>query len=74
MDKNIQLREDIAIPGGQEITMEIQLPIPLTSEERWQKLSQLFGACSEQPDLDATFRAIAQERHQNHGRELLNFD
>lgn len=47
IDKNIQLREDIAIPGGQEITMEIQLPIPLTSEERWQKLSQLFGAWSE---------------------------
>jgi hypothetical protein len=74
MGKNIQLRDDIAIPDGQEITIKIQLPIPLTPEERWQQLSELFGAWSEQPDLDATFRAIAQERHQNHGRELLNFD
>ncbi|MGL5511389.1 MAG: hypothetical protein ACRDB1_17375 [Microcoleaceae cyanobacterium] len=74
MGKNIRLRDDIAIPDGQEITMEIQLPIPLTPEERWRQLSQLFGAWSEQPDLDNTFRAIAQERHQNHGRKLLNFD
>jgi hypothetical protein len=51
MGKNIQLKDDIAIPDGQEITIKIQLPIPLTPEERWQQLSQLFGAWSEQPDL-----------------------
>jgi hypothetical protein len=72
--KTIQLREDIAVPDGREIIMEINLPIPLTPEEHWRQLSQLFGAWSGQPDLDKVFTAIAQERHQNHGRELLNFD
>jgi hypothetical protein len=70
--KNIQLRDDIAVPDGYEIIMEIKLPIPLTPKERWQQLSQLFGAWSGQPDLDKVFTAIAQERHQNHGRELFN--
>lgn len=72
--QTIELTEDIAVPDGYEIILEISLPIPLTPDEHWQQLSQLFGAWSEQPDLDATFTAIAEERHQNSSRKLWNFD
>lgn len=72
--KTIELTENIAIPDGQEIILEISPPLPRTPEEHWQQLCELFGTWSDQPDLDENFRAIAQERHQNHGRELLNFD
>ncbi|MDT9204824.1 MAG: hypothetical protein P5678_17090 [Limnospira sp. PMC 1240.20] len=72
--KTIELTENIAVPDGSEMILEISPPIPPTAEEHWQQLCQLFGAWSNQPDLDATLTAIAQQRHQNHGRELLNLD
>jgi len=70
----IELPEELEIPDGCEIAIEIQPQIFLGREERWQRLSQLFGAWSDQPDLDANFDAIAHERHQYRGRNLPNFD
>ncbi len=72
--KTIELTENIAIPDGHEIILEIRSPLTQTPEEHWQQFCQLFGAWSNQPDLDATFTAIAEERHQNHGREVFDFD
>lgn len=70
----IKLIEEIALPDGCEIILEISRPMPLTPEEHWQQLCQLFGAWSEQPDLDEIFTEIAEKRHQNSGRSLLDFD
>ncbi|MGL5192425.1 MAG: hypothetical protein ACRC8Y_02310 [Chroococcales cyanobacterium] len=72
--QTIELTEELTIPDGQEIVIEINLPKSPTSEDRWQQLCKLIGAWSDQPDLDTTFAAIAQERHENHGRELSDFD
>ncbi|MGC9528098.1 MAG: hypothetical protein ACP5D7_21385 [Limnospira sp.] len=70
----IELTEELEIPDGCEIAIEIPSQIFLGTEERWQRLSQLFGAWSNQPDLDANFDAIADERHRYRGRDLPNFD
>lgn len=72
--QTIELTEALAIPDGREIIIEINLPTALNSDEHWQKLCQLLGTWSDQPDLDATFAAIASDRHQNHGRKLLDLD
>lgn len=67
--QNIELTQELTIPDGQELTLEINIPVSENPAERWQQLCKLFGAWSEQPDLDETFEAIAQERHENRGRE-----
>ncbi len=72
--QTIELTEDLAIPDGREIMIEINLSPALDSEEHWQKFCQLFGVWSDQPDLDATFAAIDGDRHQHHGRKSLDFD
>lgn len=72
--QTIEITEELTIPDGQEIVMEINLPTSLSSEDRWQEFCTVFGNWSDQPDLDQTFAAIAQERHEYRGRELSDFD
>jgi hypothetical protein len=49
--KTIELTENIAVPDGHEIILEISPPLPRTPEEYWQQFGQLFGAWSNKPDL-----------------------
>jgi hypothetical protein len=80
--KTIELLEDINIPNGTEITVEIDIDNAKTSpdtgslseRERLKKLNQLFGIWRNQSDLDEIFAEIDQERHADIGRErkLLN--
>lgn len=70
----IELHQELELPDGCEITLEIKPQMFLSTEERLQRLSQLFGAWSNQSDLDVNFETIATQRHQDRGRELLNFD
>jgi hypothetical protein len=72
--QTIQITEELTIPDGQEIVIEINRPMSLSSEDRWQQLCGLFGTWSEQTDLDQNFDAIAQKRHEDRGRELSKFD
>jgi len=80
--KTIELLENIDIPDGIEITVEIELDttegssnISSSSEqERLEKLNRLFGAWSNQPDLDEIFAEIDQERHTDVGREIESLD
>lgn len=72
--QTIEIIEELTIPDGQEIVIEINLPTSLSSEDRWQEFCTVFGAWSDQPDLDQNFVAIAQKRHEDRGRELFDFD
>ncbi|MCT7973664.1 hypothetical protein [Laspinema olomoucense] len=53
----IELTEELIIPDGQEIVIEINLPKRPTSEDRWQQLYKLIGAWSDQPNLDTSLDA-----------------
>ncbi|NJL40643.1 MAG: hypothetical protein HC840_26675 [Leptolyngbyaceae cyanobacterium RM2_2_4] len=74
----IELLEDIDIPDGVEITVEIEIDTNKTSsstgsiseQEKLEKLNRLFGAWSNQPNLDEIFAEIDQERHIDMGREI----
>ncbi|MEM8642154.1 MAG: hypothetical protein AAGG51_25580 [Cyanobacteria bacterium P01_G01_bin.54] len=72
--QTIQLLHPLDLPDGCELTIAIQPQMTLSPQERRQRLLKLCGAWSNQPDLDATFTQIDQERHQYHGRDILGFD
>lgn len=70
----IELSEELGIPDGHEIMLEISLPTALSPEEHWQRLSQILGAWADQPDLDAIFGEMTQQRHQYDGRNVWELD
>lgn len=79
--KTIELLEDINIPDGIEVTVEIEIngaktspDANLSEQERLEKLNRLFGAWRNQPDLDEIFAEIDQERHADLGREIEFLD
>ncbi|PPT10686.1 hypothetical protein CKA32_006681 [Geitlerinema sp. FC II] len=70
----IELQQELELPDGCEIVVEVHPSMSIGTEERLQRLSQLFGAWSDRQDLDAAFDAIATQRHQYRGRDVANFD
>lgn len=72
--QTIELLQPLDLPDGCEITISIQPKMMLSLQERQQRLLKLCGAWSDQPDLDAVFAQIDQERHQYRGRDILSFD
>ena len=59
--KNIELLEEINIPDGTEVHMEVEIEQPLSEQERLNRLNQIFGAWKNQPDLDTIFAEINTE-------------
>jgi hypothetical protein len=72
--KNIELLEEINIPDGTEIHMEVKIEQPLSEQERLTRLKQIFGAWKNQPDLDTIFTDIDTQRHAYRGRAIESFD
>lgn len=72
--KNIELLEEINIPDGTEIHMEVEIEQPLSEQERLTKLNQIFGAWKNQPALDAIFSEIDTQRHAERGRAIETLD
>lgn len=72
--QTIELLEQINIPEGAEITIEIEIEFPLSEPERLTRLNQLFGVWKKQPDLDEIFTEIDTERHAHRGRAIESFD
>jgi hypothetical protein len=72
--KNIELLEEINIPDGTEIHMEVEIEQPLSEQERLTRLNQIFGAWKNQPDLDTIFADIDTERHAYRGRAIESLD
>ncbi|NHC34240.1 hypothetical protein [Scytonema millei] len=72
--KNIELLEEINIPDGTEIYLEVEIEQPVSEQERLNRLNQIFGAWKNQPDLDTIFAEINTERHAYRGRAIEPFD
>jgi len=71
---NIELLEEINIPDGAEIRMEVEIEQPLSEQERLTRLNQIFGAWKNQPELDTVFAEIDTERHTYRGRAIESLD
>jgi hypothetical protein len=69
----IQLLQDLDIPDGDEICLEI-VPQTELSPDRQQQLQALFGILDHQPDLDHAFDNIDHDRHQYRGRTIDSLD
>jgi hypothetical protein len=80
--QTIELLQDINIPDGSEITVELFLSstknvdanLPLTDEEKIKKLNQLFGVWQDQPELTEIFAEIDSQRHAYRGRAINSID
>ncbi|AFY86682.1 MAG: hypothetical protein CLLPBCKN_003348 [Chroococcidiopsis cubana SAG 39.79] len=72
--KNIELLEEINIPDGTEVHMEVEIEQPLSEQERLTRLNQIFGAWKNQPDLDTIFSEIDTQRHAERGRAIETLD
>jgi hypothetical protein len=80
--QTIELLQDINIPDGAEITVELVLSstknvdanLPLTDKEKLKKLNQLFGVWQDQPELTEIFAEIDRQRHAYRGRAINSID
>jgi hypothetical protein len=72
--KTIELLQDVDLPDGVEIILEVKTQMVLSLSERLQRLKALFGAWQNQPDLDEIFTEMDEKRHQYRGREIMEFD
>lgn len=72
--QTIELLEQINIPDDTEITIEVELELPFSEEERLTRLNQLFGVWSEESALDEIFTEIDRERHAYRGRVIESLD
>lgn len=80
--RTIELLQDINIPDGAEITVELVVAstenvdanLPLTDEEKLRRLNQLFGVWKDQPELTEIFAQIDIQRHAYRGRVINSID
>ena len=72
--KQIELLEEINIPDGTEIYMEVEVEQPLSEQERLTKLNQIFGVWKNQTELNDIFVEFDTERHAYRGRALETLD
>lgn len=72
--KTIELLQEIDIPDGLEIILEVKPEPTLNLSERLNLLRAIFGAWQNKPELDEIFAAIDEERHRYQGREIIEFD
>ncbi|NJK39175.1 MAG: hypothetical protein HC825_08590 [Oscillatoriales cyanobacterium RM1_1_9] len=70
----IQLLQEIDLPEGVEIILEVKSSMTISLTERIERLNAIFGAWQNQPDLDEIFAEIDQERHEYRGRKSIDFD
>jgi hypothetical protein len=70
----IELLQDVNLPDGVEIILEVKTKMALSFSERLQRLQAIFGSWQNQPDLDEIFTEIDEERHQYRGREIMDLD
>jgi hypothetical protein len=72
--QTIELLQEISIPDGTEIILEINPKQCLSEAERLKKLNQLFGLWQNKPELDDIFAEIDIQRHVYRGREIDSLD
>lgn len=68
--QTIELFQEIDVPDGTEITLELSSTHSLNHLEKLNRLNELFGSWQNQPELDDIFAEIDNQRHAYHGREI----
>ncbi|HAJ64663.1 MAG TPA: hypothetical protein DCP31_40025 [Cyanobacteria bacterium UBA8543] len=70
----IELFQEIDIPDGSEVTIDVDAIQFISEPERLRKLNELFGLWRNQPELDNTFAEIDRDRHAYQGRKIDSLD
>jgi len=65
----IELLEEIPVPDGQEISLEIS-PNSIPESEQWKQLEEVIGACDNDQEITNIFEEIDQQRHREIGRDI----
>ena len=68
--KNIEISEEINIPDGQELIIEIAKEQLMRNKQRHQQLDEVFGAWKDDTEIAEIFAEIDRERHVDYGRNL----
>ena len=66
----IELFQEIDIPDGSEVTVDVDVMQFLSEPERLRRLNELFELWRNQPELDSIFAEIDRERHAYQGRKI----
>jgi len=69
----IHLLQELDLPDGYEICLQIVPPIA-DPDDRRSQLQALIGSLADRPDLDRAFADIDRDRHQYQGREIASLD
>lgn len=72
--RKIELFQEIDIPDGSEVTVDVDVMQFLSEPERLRRLNELFGLWRNQPELDNIFSEIDRERHAYQGRKIDSLD
>lgn len=71
--KTIELAEQLPIPEGLEIFIEIPDNLTTDPEEKWEKLQAIIGVWKDDQEIAEIFTDIDRERHADLGQPI-NFD
>lgn len=71
--KTIELAEQLPIPEGLEIFIEIPDNLTTDPEGKWEKLQAIIGAWKDNQEIAEIFTDIDRERHADLGQPI-NFD
>ncbi len=66
----IEFSENLNIPDGSEVLIEVPEAPQINNEERLKRLHQVFGAWKDETELGEVFAQIDKERHSYLGRQI----
>jgi hypothetical protein len=66
----IEISENLNIPDGSEVLIEVPEAPRKSDEERLKRLHQVFGAWKDDTELEEIFAEIDRERHSYFGRKI----
>ena len=72
--RTIESFQEIDIPDGSEVTVDVDAMQFLSEPERLRRLNELFGLWRHQPELDHIFAEIDRKRHAAQGRKIDSLD
>ncbi len=71
--KTIELLDELPVPDGLEIFIEIPDNLSTEQKGKWEQLQAIIGAWKDDEELEEIFNEIDRERHADLGQPL-NFD
>jgi hypothetical protein len=70
----IEISENLNIPDGSEVLIEVPESPRISNEERLKRLHQVFGLWKYETELGEIFAEIDRDRHSYLGREIDFFN